>query len=46
MEENIKALDVLPKLTEEVSERIEKVLGNRPVPLNDWRTLKPLPFRR
>ncbi|KAK7052612.1 NADP-dependent oxidoreductase domain-containing protein [Favolaschia claudopus] len=28
--ENLKALEVLPKMTEEVMERIEKILGNRP----------------
>ena len=31
--ENLKAIDVLPKLTEEISERIEKVLQNKPAPL-------------
>jgi voltage-dependent potassium channel beta subunit len=30
--ENMKALDVLPKLTNEVMERIEAVLGNKPSP--------------
>ena len=29
--ENMKALDVLPKLTDEVEERIEAVLANKPV---------------
>jgi aryl-alcohol dehydrogenase-like predicted oxidoreductase len=28
--ENMKALEIVPKLTEEVLERIEKVLGNKP----------------
>jgi voltage-dependent potassium channel beta subunit len=35
--ENMKALGVLPRLTPEVMERIEAVLGNRPEPERDWR---------
>ncbi len=31
--QNLKAIDVLPKLTEEIFERIEKVLENKPAPL-------------
>jgi voltage-dependent potassium channel beta subunit len=34
--ENLKALDVLPKLTDEVMERIDKILGNRPKPPILW----------
>ncbi len=30
MLDNLKALEVVPKLTEEVLERVERVLGNRP----------------
>jgi voltage-dependent potassium channel beta subunit len=30
--ENLKALDVIPKLTPEVLEKIEKILGNKPEP--------------
>jgi hypothetical protein len=29
----MKALDVLPQLTDEVMEKIEDVLGNRPEPM-------------
>ena len=31
--ENLKALDVLPKLTPEVLQKIEDILGNKPEPL-------------
>ncbi|KIY66016.1 voltage-gated potassium channel beta-2 subunit [Cylindrobasidium torrendii FP15055 ss-10] len=31
--ENLKAIEVLPKLTPEILERIEKVLGNKPEPI-------------
>ena len=30
---SVKALDLLPKLTDEVMEEIEKILGNKPKPL-------------
>jgi len=30
--ENLKALDTLPALTEEVMDKIEAVLGNKPAP--------------
>ncbi|MBP7686558.1 MAG: aldo/keto reductase [Thermoflexales bacterium] len=35
--ENMKALDVLPKLTDEVMARIEAVLQNKPEPAGDFR---------
>lgn len=35
--ENLAALEVLPKLTPDVLERIEEVLGNRPRPETDFR---------
>jgi len=35
--ENMKALDLLPKLTPDVLERIEAILGNKPKPDADWR---------
>ncbi len=35
--ENMKALDVVPKLTVEVLERIEQILDNRPEPEKNWR---------
>ena len=31
--ENLKALEVLPKLTPEIMEKIEKILDNKPVPI-------------
>ena len=30
--DNLKALEVIPKLTPEVLEKIEKILGNKPAP--------------
>ncbi|MEW6746916.1 MAG: aldo/keto reductase [Planctomycetota bacterium] len=36
--ENMKALDVVPRLTPDVMERIEKVLDNKPHPEIDFRT--------
>jgi len=35
--ENMKALDVAPKLTDAVMERIEAILGNTPAPEPDYR---------
>jgi len=35
--ENMKALDVLPKLTDDVMARIEAVLQNKPQPAEDYR---------
>lgn len=35
--ENMQALAVVPKLTDEVMARIEAILGNRPAPEQDWR---------
>jgi len=37
LRENLAALDVVPRLTPDVMERIEEILGNRPVPERDWR---------
>jgi len=34
--ENLKALDVIPKLTPEVLEKIEKILNNKPSPPSTW----------
>ncbi len=34
--ENLKAMELLPKLTDEVMERIETILGNRPAPPIRW----------
>ncbi|NMC12136.1 MAG: voltage-dependent potassium channel subunit beta [Chloroflexi bacterium] len=35
--ENMKALDVVEKLTPDVMEKIESILNNRPKPAQDWR---------
>jgi len=36
MEQNLKALDVVPKLTAEVMEEIDKLLDNAPKASKDW----------
>lgn len=46
LEENFACLDVLDKLTPEVLERIEGVLGNRPKPDMDYRNMKQMKNRR
>jgi voltage-dependent potassium channel beta subunit len=38
IQENLKALDLLPKLTEEVEAEIEQILGNMPQAEMDWMT--------
>lgn len=35
--ENMQALEVVPRLTDEVMQRIEAILGNRPEPVEDYR---------
>lgn len=35
--ENMRALDVVPKLTDEVMAKIEEILDNKPRPEKDWR---------
>jgi aryl-alcohol dehydrogenase-like predicted oxidoreductase len=35
--ENMQALEVLPKLTDEVMQRIESILGNKPEPEESFR---------
>jgi len=37
VEENMRALDIAEKLTPELLERIDGILGNRPAPPKDWR---------
>lgn len=37
IKQNMKALDVLPLLTSEIMQKIEGVLGNKPVQDQDWR---------
>jgi len=35
--ENFKSLEIVPKLTSEIMEEIEKVLNNKPIPYRDYR---------
>jgi aryl-alcohol dehydrogenase-like predicted oxidoreductase len=35
--ENMKAIEVVPLLTDDVTERIEMILENKPAPQKDWR---------
>jgi aryl-alcohol dehydrogenase-like predicted oxidoreductase len=37
LEENLKAIDVVPRLVPDVMERIEEILDNAPEPEPDWR---------
>jgi voltage-dependent potassium channel beta subunit len=37
--ENMQALDVVPKLTDEVMAMIEELAGNKPAPAADWRAM-------
>jgi aryl-alcohol dehydrogenase-like predicted oxidoreductase len=37
LEENLRAIDVVPRLLPDVMERIEKTLDNAPEPEHDWR---------
>ena len=46
LEENVKSLEVLSKLTPEIEEKIEKILDNRPDSGLDFRTWTPLKPRR
>ena len=46
VEENIKALQVYKKLTPEVEETIEKILGNSPDTSLNWKKWIPMPKRR
>jgi len=46
LEDNLKALDILPLLTKELEEEIEKILGNTPAPDFNWRDFKPNPKGR
>ncbi|MDJ0835450.1 MAG: aldo/keto reductase [Acidobacteriota bacterium] len=36
LEENLKSLEVVPKLTDEVMGRIEEIVANKPKPPTDW----------
>ena len=47
LNENLKALEIVPKLTEEISEEIENIMGNTPPGEIDYfNNFKPLPIRR
>jgi len=46
VEVNIKALDMVKKLTPEIEEKIEKLLGNRPETGKNYKSLAPFPSRR
>jgi len=46
VEENLKAIEVYRKMTPEIDERIEKLLGNKPKQPMDWKLRKPAAGRR
>jgi voltage-dependent potassium channel beta subunit len=46
VEENLKAMEMFKKITPEIYERIEKLLGNKPVGNLDYKAFKPRPARR
>jgi aryl-alcohol dehydrogenase-like predicted oxidoreductase len=47
LKENLKALEIVPKLTKEILEEIEKVMGNAPKGEIDYfNNFAPLPTRR
>jgi len=46
LSENLKALELLPKLTKEVEEKIEQILGNKPRRELNWANMQPAPGRR
>ena len=47
LNENLKALEIVPKLTEEILEEIENIMGNTPPGEIDYfNNFKPLPIRR
>lgn len=37
VKKNMKAIDAVPKITDDVMEQIEKILANKPKPDRDWR---------
>jgi len=45
-EENIQCLKVVPKLTKEINEEIEKILDNRPPTEFNWKVFAPFAPRR
>ena len=42
----MKALEIYKKLTQEIEEKIEKVLGNTPTTQMNWKSWTPFPKRR
>jgi len=47
LKENLKALEIVPKLTKEILDEIEKVMGNKPKGEIDYfNNFAPLPIRR
>jgi len=46
VEDNVKAVAVIKKITPEVAEQIEKILGNRPTPPMNWKKWSPHAPRR
>jgi hypothetical protein len=43
MEDNLKALEVLPKLTPEIEAKINKIMGTNPDPKINFRSWTPFP---
>lgn len=46
IEDNLKALELIKKLDKDVLEKIEKILGNRPTPVMNWKLWRNAPPRR
>jgi len=46
VEENLKAVEMFRKFTPEIDARIEKLLGNQPKGLMEWKYFRPRPARR
>ena len=46
MEDNLKALEVLPKLTPEIETKINKIMGTNPDPKINFRSWTPFPSLR
>lgn len=46
LSENLKALEIAPKITSEIAAEIEEILDNKPKQETDYTTFQPLPDRR
>jgi len=46
IDDNVKAVSIYRKITPELEEKIEQILGNSPDPAINFRTWKPVPSRR